>query len=177
MSNATMPESGTMGDGKTVAEFILIPLTKGQFAKVDADDHASLSVYKWSALWTKNTNSFRAVRVIRVGKIKRTVYMHREVMGAKMGDQPVDHENHDTLDNRKQNLRNAGDGKNQFNTRRRSDNTSGAKGVFRRRETGRWRYMVRAGKQLRSGRYDSLEQCIAARNAAALELHGEFAHA
>lgn len=68
----------------------LIPLTKGKFAKVDDEDYKSLSKYKTS---------------IYLGNYKqREITMHRMIMNTPKG-MDTDHINHDSLDNRRSNLR------------------------------------------------------------------------
>ncbi len=85
----------------------LIPLTQGQFAKVDPEDYDWLMQWKWCAAWDKKTRSFRAIRSqYRTGRGPECIRMHREIMKAPKGIL-VDHGNHDTLDNRRFNLRKA----------------------------------------------------------------------
>jgi hypothetical protein len=83
-----------------------IPLTQGQVAKVDEADWEELSRHKWQALWAPNTQSFYAVRGVRVGDGGHKEIMSRRIMGLQREDRrQVDHRSHDTLDNRKSNLR------------------------------------------------------------------------
>lgn len=89
----------------------LIPLTQGQFAIVDEADCVWLSRLRWRARWTECTRSFRAVT-------GSSVYMHRLILGLKPGDGVLaDHINHDSLDNRRANLRPVSPGGNQRNRR------------------------------------------------------------
>jgi len=82
-----------------------IPLTQGQFALVDADDYEKLSKYNWCALKHGNVRKYYyASRSDSSGEKAKNIRMHREIMGAPKG-LDVDHINHDTLDNRKENLR------------------------------------------------------------------------
>jgi len=84
-----------------------IELTQGQFALVSKKDYERLSKYKWHAQWNKDTQSYYAVRSVRLPNGKRaTICMHREILRLKRGDKRQgDHINHDTLDHRRCNLR------------------------------------------------------------------------
>lgn len=75
-----------------------IQLSRGLSTKLDDEDFESFYIFDWYAL--KGRNNFYAVRSIGRG----TKYLHREIMSAPCG-YDVDHINHDTLDNRKSNLR------------------------------------------------------------------------
>ncbi len=94
-----------------------IELTQGQFALVDNADYDWLNRFKWSADWNNHTKSFYAARNSRTknGKIC-SVSMAREILGLKCGDKfQADHKNHDTLDNRRANLRIVTSQQNHFN--------------------------------------------------------------
>ena len=84
-----------------------IPLTQGQFAIVDDEDFDDISQFKWHAKRNQGTNNFYAVRKIRLPDGKWTKErMHRRILGLKRGDKRQgDHINHDTLDNRRSNIR------------------------------------------------------------------------
>ena len=96
-----------------------IPLTKGQFAIVDDADFEELSRHRWCAHWNPHTNSFYAVRNIRLPDGKWTTEsMHRRLLGLKRGDvRQGDHLNHDTLNNHRTNIRIATTAQNQHNRR------------------------------------------------------------
>ena len=82
-----------------------IPLTQGQVALVDDDDAEWLSLRKWQANWDRDTKRYYAMTNIwRNGKRTR-VSMARTIMNTVHFLQ-CDHKNHDTLDNRRKNLRN-----------------------------------------------------------------------
>jgi len=72
----------------------IIKLTQNQFTKVDNEDFERLNKHKWC---------FDGDYAVRRKNRKKT-YMHREIMKAKKGKM-IDHKNHDSLDNRKGNLR------------------------------------------------------------------------
>ena len=83
-----------------------IILTKGQEALVDDEDFEYLSQWKWTAQWNPHTKSFYAARnrTISFGVRKKT-YMARIIMNTPE-NMICDHISHNTLDNRKENLRN-----------------------------------------------------------------------
>lgn len=84
-----------------------IPLTQGQRARVDWCDYKELSRHKWRAKWNSSTLSFYAARnSSRQDGGQRTVFMHRQILGLERGDgKQVDHKDHNTLDNRRRNMR------------------------------------------------------------------------
>jgi hypothetical protein len=84
-----------------------IRLSAHQFAIVDAEDLAGLSKHRWCAQWAPSTRSFYAVRnTSRLDGPSRLERMHRRIVGLRIGGgRQVDHTNHNTLDNRKANLR------------------------------------------------------------------------
>lgn len=70
------------------------------------------------------------------------------------------------------NLRPATRTENNSNRRMRDNNTSGAIGVFWNEANQKWIAQI---NKMYLGSYDSFEEAVAARDAAAKELHGEFA--
>ncbi len=91
-----------------------IPLTQGQVALVNAEDYDYLMIWKWHC-YKDNSGHFRAVTGKRVLGIKgknvryKNHKMHRMIMAIELMDldeeMVVDHYNHNTLDNRRCNLR------------------------------------------------------------------------
>lgn len=71
-------------------------------ALIDYDDFAALHKHHWSA--RKSHSCWYAIRKETVLGIQRTVFMHRQIMNATP-DQDVHHINHNTLDNRRANLK------------------------------------------------------------------------
>lgn len=127
------------------------------FAIVDAEDFERISSHDWRPLYNVHCRSYYAVRAESRGGKQYLIYMHREILYAKAGEQ-VDHKFHDTLDNRKSQIRIATCSQNNRNQRIGRDNKSGAKGVSWCKYTGRWRVTTRInGKQRTLGRFDSLE--------------------
>lgn len=139
-------------------------------AVVDTEDFERLNRYNWSAEWQPTTRSFYATRHSPRGKLQ----MAREVLRLPKGNrQQVDHRSHDTLDNRKCNLRKATHQQNRHNQRPLS--SSGFKGVIL--QDGRWRARIHTAdhKHRSLGCFDTPEQAAKAYDEAARKLHGEFA--
>lgn len=125
-----------------------IPLTQGQVALVDTSDYEWLSQWNWQAHWAKHTRSFYAVRTSYQGGHKMSINMHRLILGLLSGDpRKGDHANRNTLDNRRENLRIADSFQNAQNASRRSDNSSGYKGVCWHKPTGKWSAYINVEKR------------------------------
>jgi hypothetical protein len=153
-----------------------IQLTKGQVALIDSEDFELVNRYKWCASWNSTTQSFYALTNIRKPGGKSTqIGMHRLIMNAQPGEQ-VDHIHHQTLDNRKSELRLCTPSQNACNRRAQSNNTSGIIGVSWHKKSGKWRATIQQhGKAIHLGLYDTPELANEARCKAVAELHGEFA--
>ena len=152
-----------------------IPLTQGQFALVDDDDFELVSQYKWYAAWSPSTKGFYAITHIHKPDGKRTTLkMHRLIMNPKPGED-VDHIHHNTLDNRKSELRLCTRSQNMQNTRKYANNRSGHKGVRWRNDCQKWRAQIWInGKQIHLGNFIEVNDAIAARAAAVILYHKEF---
>jgi len=88
----------------------------------------------------------------------------------------VDHINGNPLDCRRDNLRLADACENAFNTALVSNNTSGYKGVYFHKASGRFHASIRAyGVRIFLGYYDDIEEAAGAYDRAARFFHGEFA--
>jgi hypothetical protein len=106
----------------------------------------------------------------------KTVYLHRQLMGAKKGQQ-VDHRNRNTQDMRKQNLRTCSPKQNMQNRGRFKNNTSGYIGVFQPKKSPNKFYATIKidGKAKHLGSFDSAETAAIHRDLWALKIQGEFA--
>lgn len=156
-----------------------IPLTQGQVTLVSAHRYEELSKHKWCASWMPSTHSFYAVRKVRDdnGK-KRILRMNRQILGLTFGDKwQGDHINHDTLDNRDENLRVCTPSENLCNKGITSRNVSGFKGVCWNKQKGKWQARVGLnGKKKHVGFFSTPEVAYEAYCVAAKEIHGEFAY-
>jgi hypothetical protein len=157
-----------------------IPLGNGFVAVVSAEDLPELSKFTWHTCYRPSTRSWFAVRYTRVAGKKVTVIMARQILGLAPDDpRQADHENHDTLCNTRDNIRIATPMQNCQNRRRRTDNTSGFKGVSwnsRACKAGKWRAQITFnGKTLCVGNYTDRVEAAHAYDAKARELFGPFA--
>ena len=151
-----------------------IPLTQGKVAVVDDADYDMLSRWKWAAAYDPTAHTFYAVRTVHCGKQSTTVRMHRIIAGAT-DNELVDHINHDTLDNRRTNLRRCDSVRSAQNRRRHTDSRGKYKGVHM--EAGRYRARICVrGKYVHLGNYLSEEEAARAFDVAARVTHGEFAY-
>jgi AP2 domain. len=117
---------------------------------------------------------------IRIGA--HTYSTHRLAWLYVTGEWPqheLDHINGERADNRWQNLREATHQQNAFNRKLRSDNSSGHRRVRWNKQCGKWQaFCTRAGKHTHLGLFATLEEAVAARDAAEAELaHREFLRA
>lgn len=88
----------------------------------------------------------------------------------------VDHKDHVRWNNRWSNLRKADEAMNSWNTRRRSDNTSGVKGLCKDSRTGLWRARLGfRGRVYSCGYHKTKRAATEALRVRRNELHGEFA--
>ncbi len=148
-----------------------IPLSRDKFVVVDDDVYEWASQYKWYA--HRSGNTFYACRKGGVWPFRKAIYLHREIMQAP-SNVMVDHTNNNGLDCRRANMRLCTQTENNRNASRRTDNTSGYRGVDLHR--GKWRARIKFdGKQVSLGGYDTPEAAAVAYDAAAKRHYGEFA--
>jgi len=82
-------------------DYAKIRLSNGKFAKVDKESYNWLNAYYWRAKLSHSCY-YAARRKITNGKAT-TILMHREITQCPK-NMVVHHRNHDTLDNRSENL-------------------------------------------------------------------------
>lgn len=154
----------------------LIPLTQNQYAMVDADKFDYLNQWKWRA--QTSTYGYYAVRQIRHGKNREFVSMHSLILTIEDGFE-TDHINHNGLDNRLSNLRQATIYDNRANSVKHLENrkfTSKYKGVsltYQRIKDGKkiWIAKIsRKGVDYSLGQFTSEIEAAMAYDKKALEL-------
>jgi hypothetical protein len=155
-----------------------VELTQGQFAIVDDEDYEHLINRKWYAI--KRGRDYVAVchTPVTINKNRPLMLMHRIILNLKVEDKRVvDHINHNTLDNRKNNLRICTDAENTRNQRVRNiTKTSKFKGASLQKTSKLWRSQIRFNyKNINLGDFKTQLQAARAYDKAAKQLHGEFA--
>lgn len=153
-----------------------IQLTQGYVALVDDEDEERISQHKWRM--TRNGRKNYAIRNVTdaaTGK-QGTVYMHRILMDTQP-EQEVDHADHDGLNNRRENLRLCTKAENQYNRRKRSDETSSRfKGVSWDKARAKWQAGIKVDRHnLYLGRFADEVEAARAYDAEARSRFGDFA--
>lgn len=154
-----------------------ILLTKGQLALVDDEDFERLSIYSYYAQWDPDIKAFYAFRSETSDGKRRCIGLHRDVLAEQLKTNEVaDHiDPSKTLDNRRCNLRVATKAQNSWNTRKRTDNLSGYRGVSWNCGDNKWSSRITAnGKNRFLGNFLSPEEASLAYEQAAKEFHGSF---
>lgn len=159
-----------------------IVLTRGMVAVVDEADFARVGKFKWYA--HRSRGSFYAARSVRCGGKKiATRLLHHAVLGIvrlKPG-YVVDHIDHDPMNCRRGNLRICTVGQNNARQRPRRCVGSPYKGVSYQKGNGVYGAGFKAsitheGKRHYLGFFREEREAVAAYNAAARRLLGEFAY-
>lgn len=135
---------------------------------IDAQDYNNINKYTWYV-----DNSGYVATSIK----KKKVYMHRLIMDCKTKEEQVDHINHNTIDNRRSNLRIVDNSKNQMNKRIRKDNKSGYKGVYWSKSNNKWiAQITKDNDVIYLGAFDNKDEAKFIRNKAESEMFGEYAY-
>lgn len=155
----------------------IIELTRGHVAKVDDEDFEMLvSMGSWHASG-KNGHIYANHAVSR-NKVISHYRMHRVILNVSDPKILIDHENHDTLDNQKRNLRIANRAQNGQNRlyKQRTGFSSQFKGVSYRKQSCSWEAKIQVdGKHTYLGMYHIEADAAKAYDTAALKYFGEFA--
>ena len=147
-----------------------IPLTKDMIAFIYKKDFDKVKDYGWYAKYNKHTESYYAATEIA----NKGVLMHSLILVAPDGV-CVDHKDRNTLNNRASNLRFCSPSENAFNSKRRSDSTSGYRGVSFHKATGKYRARITInGKTIALGTFGTAEEAYEIYKVEAKKLHGEF---
>lgn len=143
---------------------------------IDKGDYEKISKHKWHLDIDKRYNTFRVKSSVYQGykKSPKNIKLHRYLMDAKKGE-VVDHINHNTLDNRKSNLRITNNYGNGQNRNVQKNNLIGYKGVKKANN----KYMARIFHNniyIYLGVFNTPEDAAKEYNKKAKEIFGEFAY-
>ena len=136
---------------------------------IDADDFEIVSDYTWH----NGKRGYPTYNTSR--KIGRKIRPLHILLVGKNEGMDVDHINGNKMDNRRCNLRICTHQQNTFNQKLRSTNTSGYRGVSKRK-TGKYEAYIHCdGKKHNLGLYSSAEEAYEARKKAEIKYFGEYA--
>lgn len=135
--------------------------------------------YTWFAKYDEDIQNFYAVTSWYYPKLKRAkpIYLHQFIMNAN--SKIVDHENHNTLDDRKKNLRVIADSNNSKNRKtRNSNNKSGYRNVSWSKSENKWLVQLQINKKntvLGKFDYEDLDKAGEFAEKMRQKYYGEFA--
>lgn len=136
--------------------------------KIDTEDLNKVSSYKWTVSLHKG-GVFYIVGRDRASKTN--IQLHRIITDCPKG-LTVDHINHDTLDNRKQNLKVCTQAENNLNKDMHPLNTSGYKNISIDKKIGKFRVTISRNRRwMQIGAYKTIEEAIKARDDYLLKLN------
>lgn len=163
-----------------------IKLTKDKYTIVDDDDYEKLCNFSW--YWSDSKKGNGYARAYNKGFGNKNIYLHRFILLAGKKEQ-VDHVNHNTLDNRKKNLRIVTRSQNNMN-KSKTGNKFGYKGVSFynhdryyktkiKKKSSAKPYVARIkinGKKISLGYFFTPIEAAQAYNEAAIKYFGEYAY-
>ena len=156
----------------------LILLTQNKFTIVDDEDFEELNKHKWCASKTSKNNhgGYYAAKKIDKYPHQKALFMHRKITNCPEGLQ-VDHINHNTLDNRRCNLRICTHAENQHNRKPQAGGSSQYKGVCWNKQHKKWVVRITLnGKEMYLGYFNDEIEAAKEYDRAAKELFGKFAY-
>lgn len=144
----------------------------GRVAVVDDEDYDLVMQYRWWA-WERAQGERRPYGpYAQGGPAGHRVYMHTLITGYAR----TDHVNHNGLDNRRSNLRDASVAQNNHNQRPRRTGSSSYKGVTWHRGAHKWQASIKVdGRTTYLGLFASEKDAALAYDQAALRAYGEYA--
>lgn len=152
---------------------VLIPLTQGQFAIIDALDAEFVNQWKWCAS-NRGNGIYYVQRGKRYPQSRKSynILLHRAIMERMVArdlekQELVDHVDRNPLNNTRANLRIVDRSKNAHNCRIGKNNTSGVTGVTWNKKRQCWMSQIQVNyKNKYLGLFSNIEDAITARRLA-----------
>ncbi len=137
---------------------------KGKPFYFDLEDYDLIKDYCW----------YLSAQGYLVCKRQENILMHRLIMGAQPKEE-VDHINHNTVDNRKQNLRICSSSQNHMNRGASCITSSGIRGVYWYNNQQKWSAEIIVNKQkIYLGLFNSIEEAAKIREQAEIKYYKNF---
>ncbi len=147
-----------------------IPLTKGYFALVDAEDYDRVMKHGWCYMKARTGRDGYAMATIRCER----ALLHRFILGIEKG-KVVDHINRNGLDCRRKNLRICSQSENRRNSSGKINTSSSYKGVSWHKASKKWSAQIQLdGKKFYLGVFETELAALRAYRKKARELFGAF---
>ena len=157
------------------AGVVKMALTQGQFALMSVSDLPLVESRRWYAVKASSGLTWYAMTGKNGLPDGMSRLMHRHIAAVSPGE-CVDHVDGNGLNNLRENIRCATRSQNNQNSRRRRDSSSGYKGVYFHRASGKWMARVGInGKHRYLGLYDTALKAAVAYDACVVSNFGEFA--
>jgi hypothetical protein len=150
-----------------------IKLTQGYVALISDKDYGRVARLKWHAVVHRYKGEI--VRVYAVHS--PSLFLHRFILGINDPTIQVDHKDNDGLNCQRRNMRKATHMQNGRNRRCSRNNTSGATGVYWRKDRRRWYAQIEVDdKRVYLGYFTDKLDAVQAYNRAAKKYYGSFAN-
>ena len=140
---------------------------------IDIKNWERVKEYRWYLHYEPKLHYSNAYTFID----KKVVKLHRFILNLQDSSVSVDHINHNTFDNRENNLRECSRSENSKNQKMHKDNISGFKGVVWREPRKKFIAQICVdSKIIYLGGFSNKIEAAKAYNNAAIKYHGEFAN-
>ena len=155
-------------------DYVIVYDSNNNYFYIDLDDLDKIREYYWYIFSHKKSERY----VVSNTKNRKRIRLHRFILNlSEDNTKVIDHINHNTLDNRKNNLRIVSQGQNCFNHEKLKNNTSGATGVSWLAKLNKWQaYITFNHKCKYLGIYTNFDDAVAARKAAEEKYFGEYSY-
>ena len=165
-----------LGLPRDLGPSVAVALTKERVALISPEDESRVSEFHWHAKFNKSSGEWYARHCTTRKKKVVVQLLHRFIRNVTDPQTCVVHLNHDTLDNRRENLKLID--RTLFakfvSTRRSPAHSAGLKGVTYRKD--RWEaYVTRGGKSYHLGYFRTAVDAALAYNTKAREFYGDDA--